>query len=133
MNNFIYYDYASSSVCKVQEDQSDFVKASSIPSYLNQLCLENGSSLQGRKDAYKYIMHQSKFIPIRIHSSLIYFPTKAVADPECIWINYYSIDYVNYRKKSCTIFFLDHTALHCANSKRIKHILQSIGQYVQRF
>ena len=80
MNNFIYYDYASSSVCKVQEDQSDFVKASNIPSYLNQLCLENGSSLQGRKDAYKYIMHQSKFIPIRIHSSLIYFPTKAVAD-----------------------------------------------------
>lgn len=36
MNNFIYYDYASSSVCKVQEDQADFVKASNIPSYLNQ-------------------------------------------------------------------------------------------------
>ena len=42
MNNFIYYDYASSSVCKVQEDQSDFVKASNIP---QTLYIPNGCNL----------------------------------------------------------------------------------------
>ena len=89
---------------KVQEDQSDFVKASNIPSYLNQLCLKWIESARRKMPTSTSCIRLNSF-PFVFHSSLIYFPTKAVADPECIWINYYSIDYVNYRKKKAVPSF----------------------------
>ncbi len=133
MNNFIYYDYANSQICKVKENQSTYLKSNNIQNYLNKLCLENGSTLQGRKDSYKYLMHQKKFIPILVHETLIYFPTKATKAPDCIWINYFSIDYVVYTKKTCTIYFHDHTCLTCSHPKRIQHSLLSIQQYIHFF
>lgn len=130
MSNYIYYDYASSQVCKVKEDSNEYIKASNIPSYLDTLCLENGSSLKGRMDAFKHIMQKKKFIPIIVHASLIYFPIKSTSAYDCIWINYFSIEHVVYAKKICTIYFYDHTYLECSHPKRIQQTLYAIRRYL---
>ena len=41
MSNYIYYDYMTSSVCKVKEDGIESIYSTSLQSYFNQQCLLN--------------------------------------------------------------------------------------------
>ena len=132
MTNYLYYDYANSMVAKVKETNTEYEKASSIHSYLNKECLKNGSSLTGRKEAFMYLVHKKKYIPIMVSTDplTIYFPTSSVSDPTCIWVNFSSIQKIEYRKKTCTIIFNDGTCLECNSSERIKDIIRSIYRYL---
>ncbi len=131
MENYIYYHYPTSTVCKVAEQQAVYEKWPNVTKYLDALCLENGSTVSGRRKAYQYKMKQKKFTPVFINEQLIYFPTSSSRDPHCIWVNYAKIQTVQYQKKKCTIFFKDHTHIECQNPDRIRNILQSIRQYQQ--
>lgn len=130
--NYFYYQYATSQVCCIQEDKKKYITNSSNHHFLNTKCLENGSTLSGRKEAFKHHTNTHKFIPIVVSLDPleIYFPTKAQKDPECIWINYASIHHIEYHNKKCMIYFKDHTSLECENPERIKNTLHQIYRYL---
>lgn len=131
--NYFYYEYNNSSVCKVKEDEKEYLPTSSTKKFLNNLCLEHGSNLQGRKEAFMYQMNIKKFVPIvvSLHPVEIYIPTMSLESSECRWINYSKIDKVIYEKKKCTIYFKDHTLLECENPERIKKTIKTIFRYLQ--
>lgn len=54
--NYLYYEYKSSTVCTVKEDEKLYYKSLSTQNYLNEKCLLNGSTLKGRQEAFVYQM-----------------------------------------------------------------------------
>lgn len=134
MFNYFFYDYKSSQIAKVSEDLIQYEKSSSIKSFLNSKCIENGSTLEGRKQAFTYLMNQKKFIPVvvSINPVEIYFPISSTNDPNCIWINYASIKNIKYNKKTCTLIFKDNTRLTSLYPERIQKIIHQIYRYLQR-
>lgn len=130
MSNYLYYDYAKSEVCKIKEQEAQYIPSRSIHSYLNNECLKHGSNLQGRKQSFQYLIHQNKFIPIHVSNNEIYFPIEATSNSTCIYVNYFEIDHYESNKKTCTIYFKDHTCLVCQNPKRIETIIQHIKRYL---
>ena len=47
MTNYLYYNYANSSVCKVAEEQVEYELCSSVHRYFDKECLRYGSTLKG--------------------------------------------------------------------------------------
>ncbi len=122
MANYIYYDYAKSKVCKVKEDQASYVSSTNIQSYLNNRCLRHGSTLDGRKKAFQYQTNCKKLTPIQVSHNEIYFPTLNTRDPNCHWVCFQEIDHIEYKEKTCTIFFKDYTCLQCSHPNRIRKL-----------
>lgn len=133
MHDYLYYNFKTSQVAKVNEKETTYQTASTITKYLDTRCLQNGSSLQGRKDSFSFLTNQKKFIPIvvSIDPVEIYFPTLAIQDPDCKWINYASIEKIKYKKKTCTFYFKDGACLDCLYPERMKQIMRSIYLYLQ--
>ena len=61
--------------------------------WLESLILPYGSTLQGRIDAFRQLMHvsQKPCILISERSQLLYFPTKGADNMECQWFLYQDI------------------------------------------
>ena len=131
MANYIYYDYMDACVCKVQEDKCSYESFPNIESYLNACCLENGSSLKGRRQSFSHAMHINRYIPIVIDLEHIFFPIHPIRQYDCIWINYANIQSITTQKKMCTITFHDHTHLDCYHPQRILRNMYIIRQYLQ--
>lgn len=130
MSNYIYYDYMTSSVCKVKEDSIESSYSTSLQSYFNQQCLLNGSSLKGRQASYQHFIPQKKYLPIPISKEEIYFPNEATNHSSCLYINYFEIQSIEYKEKTCIIHFKDNTCLTCQNPKRIQSLIQRIQRYL---
>ena len=67
--NYLYYEYKSSTVCTVKEDEKLYYKSLSTQNYLNEKCLLNGSTLKGRQEAFVYQMKVKKYLSA--HSGII--------------------------------------------------------------
>ena len=61
--------------------------------WLENQVLVNGSTLQGRIDAFRQLMHvsQKPCVLISERSQLVYFPTKGADNMECQWFLYQDI------------------------------------------
>lgn len=131
MPNYFYYNYLTSKICEVKEDESTYVSSSNMNTYLNALCLENGSTYLGRKEAFRYQMRQKKFTPIYVSKDILYFPTESLKNPNCVWINYHEIESIEYKEKACNIFFKDHTCLVCLHPNRIHNSVRLIQRFLR--
>ena len=129
MYNYIKYDYSLSQIVCFHQDIKEYINETSIDSYLNKLCLVNGSSLKGRKEAFKVLTNKKKFIPVIVSPFCIYFPLSSTSQHDCIWVRYEAIDKVKYKEKTCILFFKDSTCLVCNSKNRIIEIFQSIQKY----
>jgi len=56
---------------------------------LNEMCLEHGSSLKGRVEAFQIITHshQKPCVLISENSYLSYIPTRGIDSDDCVWLN----------------------------------------------
>lgn len=65
----------------------------SIPEWLNDQCLHNGSSMEGRIASFRFLTgaHQKSAVMISERTRLIYFPLFGMKEKENIWIRYDSI------------------------------------------
>ncbi len=130
MTNYIYYDYLTSRICKVQEDKKEYETGKNLKTYFNALCLQNGSTLEGRQKAFQWQTHHKKFTPIVVSHNEIYFPLTSKRHPQCQWVLYQNIEHIHYTKKTCTIYFKDHTCLLTSHPKRVHDITTQIWRYV---
>jgi competence protein ComK len=60
---------------------------------LEQLCLQNGSSLEGRITAFRTLAQvcQKPAVLISERSQILYFPTLGMENKDCVWICYNEI------------------------------------------
>ena len=88
---------------------------------------------EGRKEAASYNLQIYQKIPIllsEIHQDIL-FPTKAIRNPECIWINYRAIDEVKRSIYGTKIVFHDDSQLNlCVDIRSIRRSLRLCERYL---
>lgn len=75
--------------------------------YLDDLCMNHGSSMNGRKTAFCKLTGavQKACIMISERSQEIYMPLLSDQNPENIWVLYQAIVSVRKSEKGCTVVF----------------------------
>ena len=68
-------------------DQENSVVEKSLKGYLNTLCLENGSTYQGRIDSMKYINDTRGLVPLFVSSDIVLLYTKNIREYDVILVN----------------------------------------------
>ena len=59
--------------------------------YLEDLCLRNGSTYEGRRQAACSYLHIRQKAPIYIREGLLLFPSRSAQAEGCVWLNYCAI------------------------------------------
>ena len=77
---------------------------------LERFCLQHGSTLKGRQDAFRLIMHTRQKTPVMISeaSGRIFFPLLSPEDPACVWLC--SNEILKCRSRGsgmCTVIFMN--------------------------
>lgn len=75
------------------DDQTSIHIDESPEAFLNRMCIENGSSYDGRKTAFQSITdsRQKPAILISERTQQIFFPTMSSRNEKCVWISYQEI------------------------------------------
>lgn len=76
-------------------DNNVFVK-NGLKNYINDLCMKNLSTYDGRRSAVVSLLKEKNNIPIYIDSSTFLYPTKSLREFDMLFLNYYSI--LSFRK-----------------------------------
>lgn len=73
---------------KILEDDKDYIFEKKSFDVLDYSCKYFGSSYEGRKEGAKSIIGASYKVPIIVEEDrdLVFFPTAAFDDKECIWV-----------------------------------------------
>jgi len=92
----------------LQEDNRTIAVKQSPFQLIQQACLENHATYEGKRD---YVMHHTGFrrkVPIPIRPDLYMFPTHAVNHFDCCWIAQHHVHQIKkVDNKSCMIIFND--------------------------
>lgn len=97
----------------MEEYNQSFFEKISAKTYLERLCLHQGCSMQGRKEAIKAVYHIHQKIPILISERTkdFFFPTSAIRVIPCHWINHRAIYKIQGNQQLTMIYFHDQTKL----------------------
>lgn len=116
----------------VQENKEQQVIHEGVLSLLEQLCLFHGATYEGRRDAAAKILHIVQKVPILVSEITrdMLFPTKAVKEADCIWINYRAVDEIVRTRGKTLLYFHDGTFLQLSIDPRsLKRSLSLCRQF----
>jgi len=88
--------------------------------YINLLCIENNSTLKGRKDAIKKRFNIKSLTPIYVNDEVLLFPTISSRHYDSLWVNYHEIA----STKDDEITMNNGDILHC-ETKMVKKQLKN--------
>lgn len=91
----------------IQDDGIFIWRQQTARGVLKQLCLQNGCTYEGRREAISKALHMTQKIPILVSEQQkdIFFPTRRIRDPRCMWINHRAVvDVSRYRKRTKVTF-----------------------------
>lgn len=80
-------DEGTTIVCKNKKEILEQVPKTVI----NDLCMRNLSTYEGRKVATKHLYNIKILVPIYVDEDNLLFPTVSTANYDCVWINYHEI------------------------------------------
>ena len=115
MNMIMYltYDWEKASVRIRKDDALDYYHCNSIKEYLNRRCQQEGSTLQGRREAFSQLVNARKHIPVltSVRRGEIFMPFGKMDDPQTIWINLRAVQYYSAEGNGTRIFFINGESL----------------------
>lgn len=73
----------------IQDDGVCCFERQSALGVLKELCIHHGCSYEGRKEAAGKVLNISQKIPILVSDKRgdIFFPTRRIRHPNCMWVN----------------------------------------------
>lgn len=93
---------------KIAKRQEEITYPLGLVQYLNQLCLEELTTFEGRMQALKKLYHKKNNVPIYINPSLCFFYLEPIRNLEVIIINIKKVQRIQgYCDDSTTIYFID--------------------------
>lgn len=98
--------------------------------YLNDLCIKNLSTLDGRIDAVKKKYNIKHKVPIFVDSKCILFSTGSMRDFEVVYINYFEMIEYSSKDEKTIIYFKDGTNIDIKLSLKIVRKQVSKIQYI---
>lgn len=131
MFDLLFYDYAKSAVCFKTNENCLYQSARSLDAVLNRICLEHGSSLQGRKDSFLFYVPMKKNIPVLICQMprQILFPTSSLKDPNLFWVCYEAIEKIETDKNFAHLYFHDGLVLKGLSKALVKRMVKAIESF----
>lgn len=75
----------------VKDENQEYCINIGIKNHINNLCMENLSTFDGRRKAVIKLLNQRNNIPIYIDSKRFLYPTKSLREYDMLYINYYSV------------------------------------------
>lgn len=123
----------------IKDENREYLLNIGLKQYLNNLCMKNLSTYDGRKKATVKLLNEKNNIPIYIDKNLFMYPTKSLREYSMLFINYYAI--LSFKKidsNSTLLIFknLDKLVVDVSIRKinkqhlRIKKIAQNLGNYI---
>ncbi len=104
---YLNYEWKNSRICINTDQGKEYRTSRSISAFLNNRCIQEGSTLEGRREAFAQVMTARKHIPIltSIRRRELFMPFGLCSSPETIWINLAAIkDYHQEENKTCILF-----------------------------
>ena len=80
--------------------------------FIDELCVKNGSTAEGRKEAFRRLTGYRQKAPVLISERMQYlmFPTLSPDNPECVWLSYSDIlDITSVTESESSILFVNGT------------------------
>lgn len=86
-------DFKSSSIVLVHDKGEHLIRGTTMISFLRKWCQLSGCTFEGRREAASKLLAIRQKVPILISERTLdlFFPTKAMDDAQCVWINYRGI------------------------------------------
>lgn len=111
--------YINENKTRVYEKNKDFIVSENISEIIFNSCEFYGSNYVGRLCFSKSILNLKIKVPIVIEDNkkIIFFPTRAIYNKECIWISYNNLEKV---EKD-----VDDSLVHFYNGKSYKIMISS--------
>ena len=116
----------------MQENKEPQVIHEGVLPLLEQLCLFHGSTFEGRREAAAKTLHIVQKVPILVSEITrdMLFPTKAIKERDCIWINYRAVDEIMRRRGKTLLYFHDGSYLALTTDPRsLRRSLSLCRQY----
>ncbi len=130
--NYCLFSAQTGTVCVVKADSQTDTGVSAMITFLKELCLHCGSTLDGRFKAWNYLSPRMHYPPLLLHASPpeLLLPTGSRRDPDTIWISYSHLKRLDVRGQR--VFFDDGTWLAVEHPERIKKQLRQIAAVLNR-
>ena len=86
---FLKYDYLNKKTIAYLDDGSEFFYYQKPIKIINDWCIYNGSTAEGRMTAFQKLTstRQKPAVLINERSRIVFFPTLSKDSNECIWLN----------------------------------------------
>lgn len=94
----------------VSEEESINVNKGLV-SYVNKMCLSNGSSLQGRIDYSRQILGTKNKVPFLVSDDILLIPTHSFRSYECVLVNLFEVVEIKENNSVLKLSFKDGTLL----------------------
>lgn len=105
-----------------------------ISDWLREKCIQNGSTLQGRRQAFTSLTGQKKFVPVLVSRSplVLLFPVSRADQDDGLWINYSEISAWQEKENKMMLTFRDGQELALDKPLRIRRSRESIEIFLLR-
>ena len=91
MGDTMYYIKRNDKGIFIKDEFQEYSLNIGIKSYINNLCIENLSTFDGRKRALIKHLNQKNNIPIYVDDKVFLYPTKSLREYDMLFINYFSV------------------------------------------
>lgn len=92
----MYYIKRSNDGIIVKGEFHELLIKSGIKSYLNNLCMDNLSTFDGRRKAISKLIKHKNNVPIYVNKDIFVYPTKSLREYDMLFINYHAV--LSYKK-----------------------------------
>ncbi len=87
----VKYDKINNQTLVLTLDGQQHVFADKPFKVISYWCLLNGSSMQGRVDAFKFALNVKQKCCIMVNDEILLMPTTSQQNDECVYINYHAL------------------------------------------
>lgn len=102
--------------------------------FLNSLCLQNGSTAEGRKEAFRQLLHvrQKAAVLVSERTEELWFPIVSDTCSDCVWLRYDRILDIRQRGPYTTVvrFLSGYTADIPCNVRTIRSQMKRCGDFL---
>lgn len=103
----IMLKYINETKTRVYELNREFIVYENMSDIIFNSCEFYGSTYNGRLDFSKSVLNLNIKLPIIIEENkkIIFFPTRAIYNEECIWISNNNLNKIEKENENCVIYF----------------------------
>lgn len=91
LGDIMYFIKRSKEGIEIGTDKGLFYVNSTLKKYINNMCLKNLSTYEGRRVSTSKFLNENNNIPIYIDEEIILYPTKSIRCYDTVFVNFHEV------------------------------------------